>query len=110
MGFGPDWVVIWRAAADIWLLGHGVDLAFRLDPTLIAQLGLPGAERPVVITIALLGVALLTALLAVRAGRRIAEVGHPIIGIATEVVVFGTGAAAVVLLAAHPSAAAPIWQ
>lgn len=104
LGFDPEWTVVWRAAADIWLLGHGVDVTFTLDPAIAAALGLPGAELPVTFSIALLGFALLTLLLAVRAGRRVAEVGHPIIGCLTEILVFGGASTAVVLLSAHPAA------
>lgn len=110
MGFGPDWVEIWRAAADIWLLGHGVDLTFRLDPATVEVLGIDGAARPVLVSIALLGFALLTAALAVRAGRRIAEVGRPVVGILAEAIVFAAGAAAVVLLSRNDSVTTPLWQ
>lgn len=110
LGFGPDWVVIWRAAADIWLLGHGVDLTFRLDPATVAMLAMAGADRPVLISMALLGFALLTAGLAVRAGRRIAEVGHPIVGAGAEALTFAAGSTAVVLLSLDDAARAPIWQ
>jgi len=110
LGFGPDWVVIWRAAADIWLLGHGVDLTFQLDPATVELLAISGSARPVLVSIAVLGVALLTALLAVRAGRRIAEVGHPIVGAVAEVLAFASGAAGVALLAADPAASASLGQ
>ncbi len=109
MGFEPDWADIWRAAADLWLLGHGVDVTFHLDPVTAAALG-AGAETPVKITIALLGFALLTAGLGVRAGRRISEVGHPILGILTELVVFAAGSAAVVTFSLYQDARASIWQ
>ena len=39
-GFAPEWTVFWRAAADVWLLGHGVDVTFTLDPVLAALVGL----------------------------------------------------------------------
>jgi len=110
LGFGPDWAVIWRSAADVWLLGHGVDVTFRLDPSTVEMLGIDGAARPVLVSIAFLGFALLTALLAVRAGRRIAEVGHPLLGIGTEVLAFAAGSAAVVVLSLDPAAQAPVWQ
>ena len=29
-GFGPDWLIFWRGAVDVWLLGHGVDVTFTL--------------------------------------------------------------------------------
>ena len=66
-GFGPDWAIFWRGAADIWLLGHDVDVTFTLDPATATALGVAGAGAPVKVTIALLGFALLTLLLGVRA-------------------------------------------
>ena len=65
-GLTVDAAVFLRAAADVWLLGHGVDLTIQLDPVTAGGLGLPGAGEPFPITIALLGFALLS----VAAGRR----------------------------------------
>jgi len=109
-GFGADYIVVWRSAADLWLLGHGVDVTFTLDPVTAAGLGLPGAELPVTFTIALLGFALLTLLLAVRAGRRVSEAGHPIIGALAAVLVFAGAAIAIVVPALDPSARPSIVQ
>src|SRR3954447_23611791 len=67
---GVDWSVFYRAAADTWLLGHGTDVRFALDPAVAAAVGLPGAADPFVVTVGALGPALVTALLAVRAGGR----------------------------------------
>ncbi|GMA28144.1 cell division protein PerM [Arenivirga flava] len=76
-GLGPDWVLFWQGAADLWLLGHGVDLAVSLDPNVIASLGLPSdGTGDFTVGLAPLGVATLTVALALRAGRRIAEVEH----------------------------------
>ena len=72
-GFGVDWGAFWRASVDIWLIGHGVDVTVTLDPTTAAALGYPGAGDPFTITIAALGLGMLTLMLAVRAGRRVAE-------------------------------------
>ncbi|MBO9579096.1 MAG: hypothetical protein J7480_10065, partial [Microbacteriaceae bacterium] len=109
-GFAADYVVVWRIAADAWLLGHGVDVTFTLDPATAAGLGLPGAELPVTVTIALLGFALLTVLLAVRAGRRVSEAGHPVVGAVAAIAVFAGGAVATVLPALHPAARPSIVQ
>lgn len=79
-GLTLDWIVFWRAAVDIWLLGHGVDVRFTLDPLVAASSGFPGAATPFVITIAPLAFALITALLGVRAGRRIGETPHRHLG------------------------------
>jgi len=109
-GFEADYVVVWRVAADAWLLGHGADATFILDPAAAAGLGLPGAELPVEVTIALLGFALLTFLLALRAGRRVSEAGHPIVGGLSAVLVFAAGTIAIVVTALHPAARPSIVQ
>ena len=67
---GAEWIVVWRAAADIWLVGHGANLTVTLDAQTVATLGLPGAATPFQVTIALLGFAVLTAGLGVRTGSR----------------------------------------
>ncbi|MES1212329.1 MAG: DUF6350 family protein [Leifsonia sp.] len=109
-GFGPDWAIFWRGAADIWLIGHGVDVTFTLDPTTATALGIAGAGAPVRITIALLGFALLTLLLGVRAGERVAETGHRALGQLTALVVFGVASAVVTLTAVNAAARPSIWQ
>ena len=72
-GFAIDWAVFWRASADAWLLGHGVDVRVTLDAALAAQLGVAPVDSMFFVTIAPLGFAMLTLLLAVRAGRRVGE-------------------------------------
>ena len=109
-GFGPDWAIFWRGAADIWLIGHGVDVTFTLDPTTASALGVAGAGAPVKITIALLGFALLTLLLGVRAGERVAETGHRALGELTTLVVFGAASSVVTLTALNSAARPSIWQ
>jgi len=109
-GFGPDWAIFWRGAADIWLLGHGVDVTFTLDPTTAATLGVTGAGAPVKLTIALLGFALLTLLLGVRAGERVAETGHRALGEFTTLGVFAAASTAVTLTAVNAAARPSIWQ
>lgn len=84
-----DWLVFWRASVDIWLLGNGVDLTVTLDPAVAASLGLPGAEAPFPLTIALLGFAVLSTLLGVRTGTRAAESAHPAIGVISAILVYG---------------------
>ncbi len=86
-GFAPDWLYFWRGAADFWLVGHGVDVTVRPDAGTAAAFGIPPDAEPLRITIALLGSALLTALLGVRAGGRIAETGHRLLGAATALAV-----------------------
>lgn len=109
-GFAPDWTVFWRAAVDTWLLGHGVDVTFTLAPDLAAALGLAAAGDPVRVTIALLGFALLTVLFGVRAGRRIAEAGHPALGAVSAVVVFTAASLGVTATALHAAARPSLVQ
>lgn len=86
---GVDWSVFWRAAANVWLVGNGVDLLVHLDPTIVAALGLPAAGEPFPITIALLGFAVLAVLLGVRTGRRAAESPHRWVGVISAIVTYG---------------------
>lgn len=109
-GFAPDWAIFWRGAADVWLIGHGVDVTFTLDPTTAAALGVAGAGAPVKITIALLGFALLTLLLSVRAGERVAETGHPLLGGIVTLAVFGAASSVVTLTAVNAAARPSIVQ
>lgn len=108
-GFGPDWLGFWRGAVDVWLIGHGVDVTFTLDETTAVAIGAPAATV-VPITIAALGFALLTLALGVRAGARVAETGHRLLGELTAVVVFGLLSLLVTLSAVHPAARPSIWQ
>lgn len=87
-GLAIDWTVFWRAAVDIWLLGHGVDITMTLDPSTAALLGFAGAGDPVTLTIAALGFALLTLLLGIRAGRRVAETRFRLMGLIVSLSTF----------------------
>ena len=109
-GFSPDWTVFWRAAVDIWLLGHGVDVTFTLDPLLAEGLGMPAAGDPIKVTIALLGLGLVTVLLGARAGGRIADAGHVLVGGVTAVVVFAAASLGATATALHAAARPSLWQ
>ncbi len=109
-GFAPDWAIFWRASVDLWLVGHGVNIMFILDPALAASLAMPGSEAPVTVTIALLGFALLTVLLAVRAGRRIAETKYRVLGELVAIAVFGAISLGLTLSTFHPAAQPSLWQ
>jgi hypothetical protein len=109
-GFAPAFAIFWRGAVDVWLLGHGVDVTFRLDAATAASLKLPGADQPVLVTIALLGFALLTVLLGVRAGGRIAQTGHRVLGVLVLVVVGGAVSFGVTFSALHVDARPSLWQ
>ncbi len=108
-GFGPDWAIFWRGAVDVWLIGHGVDVTFTLDELTAATIGAT-AGTVVLVTIAALGFALLTLVLGVRAGARVAETGHRLLGELTAFVVFGGASLLLTLSAVHPAARPSIWQ
>ena len=109
-GFAADWLWFWRASVDIWLLGHGVDMTFVMDPVLAASLGVPGAETPFTLTVAALGVALMTVLLSVRAGRRIAETEHVLLGQGIALGVFAACAFLVTFSVLDPLVRPSLWQ
>jgi hypothetical protein len=109
-GLAIDWTVFWRAAVDIWLVGHGTDITVVLDPAVTKSLGLAAAGTPVTITIALLGFSLLTVLLGVRAGRRVAETSHVILGTVASLAMFGASSFVVTLSALVPIARPSLWQ
>ena len=98
-GMNVSWLVFWRAAVDVWLVGNGVDLVVQLNPTLTAALNLPGAETAFPITIALLGFALLAVLLGRRTGRRAAETPYRRVGVAGAIVSYTLLTALLVLSA-----------
>jgi len=100
-GFAVDWVTFWRASVDIWLIGHGVDVTLTLDPSVAAALGFVGAGDPVTITIAALGLGMLTLLLAVRAGRRVAETRHRALGLLVALGAFALASLGIAFSSIH---------
>lgn len=103
-GFQVDWLVFWRAAVLIWLVGHGVDVTFQLDAQTALALGVTGAGDPFLVSVALGGVVLCTALAGVALGRRLRHEPHRVLG---ELVALGTVVALsglAVLSAASPGA------
>lgn len=108
-GFAPDWAGFWRGAVDVWLIGHGVDVTFTLDEVTAASIGAP-TGTVVLVSIAALGFGLLTLLLGVRAGSRIAETGHRLLGELTALGVFAALSFLVTFSALHPDARPSLWQ
>lgn len=108
-GFAVDWAVFWRASADVWLVGHGVDLQVTLDAALAASIGAP-AESSFPVTIAALGFGLLTLLLALRAGRRVGETRHRALGALVGFATFLLLSAGITLTALYPLARPSIAQ
>lgn len=109
-GFALDWSAFWRASADIWLLGHGVDVSMTLDPLVATGLGLKGADAAFPVTIAALGFSVLTLLLGVRAGRRVSETRYRLIGELAAVGTFAVLSTLVTLSALYPYANPSILQ
>jgi hypothetical protein len=109
-GFAPNWTGFWRLAADAWLLGHGADIHVTLDAAAVQASGLAGAATPFALTIAALGFALLTVLLARRAGRRIAETDHRLLGEIVAIAVVGLLSFAISISAINPAARPSIVQ
>ncbi|WP_291053262.1 DUF6350 family protein [Herbiconiux sp.] len=105
-GLAIDWLAFWRASADLWLLGNGVDLLLTVDPDLALRLALEGAGVPFEVGIAPLGLALITVLLGVRAGRRLTATTYPVT--AAVVGTFAMGVLSLlVCLSAREEAALP---
>jgi hypothetical protein len=109
-GLQVDWSVFWRAGADIWLMGHGVDLTVTLSPKSALATGIAGAGAPMVISIAALGFALLTAVLGARTGRRLAETHHRAIGSLSAIAVFAVLSAVVTATAESPGVVVSVPQ
>ncbi|WP_216364243.1 cell division protein PerM [Subtercola boreus] len=105
-----DWTVFWRASADLWMLGNGVDLQLALDPALAARLALDGAATPFVVGIAPLGFAVLTAFLGRRSGLRLGFSPHPVLGLVVGVAAVSALSALVWLSAETPGAVPSFWQ
>ena len=107
---GADFGVVWRSSADIWLVGHGVNLTIALDPQTVAQLGLPAAAVPFQVTIALLGFAALTAGLGVRTGMRAAETDQRLVGAVSALATFAVISTLVVMSSGSAMAQPSVWQ
>lgn len=109
-GLRVDWLVFYQVAADGWLLGHGVDLAVVPDAGTATATGLPGAGSPFDVTIAALGLGLLTLLLAARAGRRLRTLEYPGIAVISATAVFSALSGFVVLSAGSGVVTPSLWQ
>jgi hypothetical protein len=109
-GFQIDWLVFWRAAVIIWMIGHGVAVTFQLDPQIALALDVTGVGEPFVVTLALTGFLLCTALAGVGLGRRLRHERHRVLGelVALSTVVVLSGLA--VLSVGQPGVAASRWQ
>jgi len=109
-GFAPDWWSFWRASVDIWLLGHGADLTMTLDTATATSIGFAGAADPFVLSVAVLGFALLTILLAMRTGRRVAQTDHRLLGEGVAIAVFAALSFGLTASAQFPLAQSSLLQ
>jgi hypothetical protein len=109
-GFQLDWIVFWRAAVDIWAIGHGADVTFTIDPETAASAGVPLATEPFRVSLALLGFAALTLAAGWQMGHRTRGERHRVLGglIAIGGILVLGGLAA--LSAGHPAALLSRWQ
>ncbi|MHB1234663.1 MAG: cell division protein PerM [Microbacteriaceae bacterium] len=110
-GLVQNWLIFWRASVDIWLMGSGVDIAV-IHPPLSGVAGAAGAAAgsPFTLTIGLLGFALLSILLGLRAGRRIAETPYRQFGVMVTIVTFAVLTTGATLSAVHPAVSPSAWQ
>lgn len=69
-GFSVDWILFWRGAVDIWLLGSGVDIEVTLPSAVVASTGIAAAADPFPVTIAPLALTAFTVVMGARAGIR----------------------------------------
>ncbi|WP_449282356.1 cell division protein PerM [Leucobacter sp.] len=113
------WVVTFDLAAEpatvlsviggIWLLAHWVPMGFQLDPETALGLGQAPEELSFTLSLAPLGITLITVLLAARAGWRFGgRGGTGAAGVLGGALGFG-GVALVVMSAASPSTPWPAW-
>jgi hypothetical protein len=107
---GIQWDVYYRAAADIWLLGHGVHFTVTLDPALAGSLNLPGIDAPFLLSLAPTGFALLTFLMAMRLGRRTVEAEVRVIGPTSAIVAFALVSVAIAFSTFNESAMPTLWR
>jgi len=105
-----DWFTFWRAASDIWLLGHGVNLTITLSPTMAAGFGLTQATVPFQVTVAVLGFAVLAVLMGVRTGMRAAETPFRLTGAISAIVSYGILGTIVTLTAGKTVVQPSLWQ
>lgn len=109
-GLAVDATLFFRAAADVWLLGHGVDLEVQLDAVTAARTGLPGAGDPFPVTIALLGFAFISVAFGRRIGRRSAAEGHSFTGSISAIIVYALAGSLLALTAGVDGARSSLWQ
>lgn len=108
-GLSAEPGAIAAVVAGVWLLAHFVPLGVELGPEAALGLGLPPEAIAFTISLAPLGLTLLTVLLALRAGLRCAgRGGGGSAGVLGGAIGFAVATLAVVLLA-RPAEVWPVW-
>ena len=106
---GAEPVDVLGAGAAVWLLAHFVPLAFSLPPETALTLGLPPETLSFTLSLAPLGVTLITVLLAGRSGWRFGRRGGMgVAGVIGGAVGFA-GVALVMVTLAGDTLASPHW-
>lgn len=103
-GLQLDWMIFYRGAIDAWALGHGVPLDVHLDRALQGVFGVSDSQAGFPVSIAPLGIAAVTFAIGYRAGRRIAETPHPVVGGVTSVLTVAVLGGILVGTATHEGA------
>src|SRR5690606_17953728 len=85
-------------------------MTVTLDEVTAATIGSPDAVQPFILSLSPLGFAVLTLLLGQRAGRRIAETPHSVLGLGAAAASFGVMAFVLVFSAVDPLARPSIVQ
>jgi len=98
-----DWLVFWRASADVWLLGNGVGFIAVIDPVVAATLGVGGDDQSFAVTLAPLTFGFLSLFLGIRIGRRVAANPLPLLCLGVSVATYAVLSTLVTLSAMHPS-------
>jgi hypothetical protein len=98
LGRPEAWIPYVSGAADVWLIGHGVDVRFAV------------AGTPFTVTAAALGPALVTALCAARAGRRAGATAAPAVAWAAQLVLTLVASAVLAAVGTTAVAAPAVWQ
>lgn len=109
-GLQIDWDVFWKAAGSVWLVGHGVDVTFRLGSDVAGASGVEGAADPIHVTLAALGFAVVTAWLGGRAGRRFAETEHRTTGLLVGTAGVALLGLAIALSSTSAASDPVVWQ
>ncbi|WP_430591516.1 cell division protein PerM [Humidisolicoccus flavus] len=109
-GFSSSFALMWRVAADAWLLGHGVDIGVTLPANVVIGAGLEGAQAPFVLGLGVFGSALLSFVLAVRSGIRLRASSYRVLGLLVTAVTAALAGFIVALSARHDVATPDLLQ